>query len=403
LKLKLQGTSNSNNNTNKRPDMKSTSTKLMLRNLLVPCVCAGLLAGATGIAGAANVLFNANLDDIGLNSQNNPSPNGWSIDASKSVSGAYFDGADSEPWCNVLDTGGSGLFFKPFAGAVDDTLSVRFYQDNPTTPGTKFTLSGYAAGEANYSGFFATNSPAPSTLFVIEFHDSSDAVLASNAFDLVAAGLPNTGPGSMSSFLYTTPQVTAPANTAKVRAGAYMLNTYNTTGGQSFFVDAFSLDSIAAAGSPDITNQPAQVSVGLGANASFTVGVSNPTGASYQWQLYGTNLLNGGNVAGALTKTLTITGVTAANVGHYRVLVSNGSGGNYSTDATLTIFAATFQPVMSITGKIGDTYRVDYATAVATNTWLPLTTVKLTTSPQQVLDPSYPADNARFYRAVFLH
>jgi hypothetical protein len=61
-------------------------------------------------------------------------------------------------------------------------------------------------------------------LFVIEFLDASSSVLASNGLDLVAAGLPNSGPGSMSSFLYTTPGVTAPPNTVTVRAGAFMLN-----------------------------------------------------------------------------------------------------------------------------------------------------------------------------------
>jgi hypothetical protein len=366
------------------------------------------MACEPGGAKAANALFNANLDQTVLvpGGQLNPVPLGWTVDASKTISGTFFDGGDSETFCNVLDAGGSGFFFKPFQGTVGppaDLLTVHLYQDNSATPGTKYTLSGYAAGEANYCGFFTTNSPAPKTLFVIEFLDASSSVLASNAFDLVAAGLPNGGPGSMSSFLYTTPQVTAPAKTVTVRAGASILNAYNNNvNPQNFFVDAFDLEAIAPPGGPVITNQPAQATVALGATATFTVGVSNATGVTYQWQHANANLSNGGNISGADQKTLTVTGVSASDVGHYRVLVSNSSGSVYSADATLAIVGLNFFPVMSLTGKIGDTYRVDYSTKAAPTTWIPLSTNKLTTSPQMIIDTASPMDNSRFYRAVFL-
>ncbi len=371
-----------------------------------------MMALALGALGAnvanANDLSNPNLDTTAIGQQNNATPVGWTVDAIKTISnpsGGYMDGCSSEPWCNVLDSGGYGLFFKPFAGnqPAGDLLTVHFYQDNPSTPGTKYTLSGYAAGEANYSGFFTTNSPAPSTLFVIQFLDASSTVLSSNAFDLVAAGLPNSGPGSMSGFQYTTPQITAPANTATVRAGVSILNTYNTTGAQSFFVDALDLQSVAPPGAPVITNQPPHKTVTLGATATFTVGVSNTAGATYQWQFYGTNIADGGNISGTATKTLTITGVSASDVGHYRVRVSNGGGSTLSTDATLAITGINFYPAVTITGKIGDTYRVDYATALAPTTWIPLSTNLLTTSPQLILDSTAAGDNSRFYQAVFLY
>jgi hypothetical protein len=363
-----------------------------------------LAAWATTSLQAENVLFNGNLDATSISSQNGPTPDGWIVDATKTISGGFFDGCSSEPWCNVVDSGGFGVFFKPFQGnqAEGDLLSVQFYQDNPATPGTKFTLAGYAAGEANYSGFFSTNAPAPKTLFVIQFLNAANAIIASNGFDLVAAGLPSGGPGSMSSFLYTTPQVTAPAATAGVRAGVMMLNVYSTTGAQSFFVDGFDLESVAPPGSPVITNQPAQVTVSPGATATFTVGVSNTAGVSYQWQLYNTNLANGGKISGATSATLTVSNVSAAEVGHYRVLVSNASGSVYSGTATLALMGISFNPVISLTGKIGDTYRVDYATALATNTWIPLSTNKLTTSPQLLIDSTASGNNTRFYRAVFL-
>jgi len=375
------------------------------KRLLTLSAALGLAAWGTGVANADNVLFNGTLDLVGLADQINQTPIGWTVAGTKTISGTFYDGGDSETFCNVLDPGGYGFFFKPFQGDVsaEDLLDVHLYQDNATTPGTTFTLSFYAAGEANYSGFFATNSPAPKTLAVIEFLDSSSSVVASNGYDLISAGLPNGGPGSMSSFLYTTPSVTAPANTVTVRAGAFMLNTYGTSGAQSFFVDAFDLEATPAAGSPVITNQPAQTTVAPGGTANFKVGVSNDAGVSYQWQFFHTNISNGGHISGATSQTLTITSASAGDVGHYRVHVSNGSGENYSTDASLALVDLNIFPVVLLTGKIGDTYRVDYSTALAPTTWIPLITNKLTTSPQLVVDTGSPRSNTRFYRAVFLY
>ncbi len=360
----------------------------------------GLLAGGAGVANA-NDLVNGTLDNIAVGPQNNPTPTSWVVDAVRTFSGPQSDACSSEPWCNVLDSGGYGMFFKPFVGSVTDPVTIKFYQEGPATPGTKVTLSGYAAGEPNYSGFFTTNVPAPATLFLVEFLDASSTVIASNVYDLVANSLPNGGPGSMA--LFTTPEFTAPANTVTVRAGAAIFNTYNTSGGQSFFVDAFDLTSVAPPGSPIITNQPAATTVSPGGNTSLTVGVSNPTGASYQWQLYGTNLANGGSVSGATLQTLSITGASASNVGHYRVRVSNGSGAVYSQTAPLALQSINFYPVVVINGKIGDTYRVDYSTAAAPATWLPLSTNLLNSSAVYVIDSSSPGSNTRFYRSVFLY
>ena len=321
------------------------------KRIFILCTALGLLAWATSLA-KANDLFNDKLDDIALfvcpSCQNNAVPTGWTVDASKSVSGTFNDGASSETFANVLGPRGWGLFLKPFQGTIgfpaNDLLTVNFYQDNPTAAGTKVTLSGYAAGEANYCGRFNTNSPAPQTLFFVQFMDSGNVVLSSNAFDLIAAGLP-VGTGG-NAIKFTTPQFTAPANAVTVRVGASMVNAYNTSGGQAFIVDAFDLESVAPLGSPVITNQPAQTTVAAGATTTLSVGVSNPTGATYQWQLYGTNLVDGGSVLGATNQTLTITGVSTNDVGHYRVRVSNNTGTVLSTDTTLAIVGIRFTPVV---------------------------------------------------------
>jgi hypothetical protein len=112
--------------------------------------------------------------------------------------------------------------------------------------------------------------------------------------------------------------------------------------------------------------------------------------------------MDGGEYAGTTTATLHINGASTPDAGHYRVLVSNGVGLTYSAEAPLAVVGIGMYPTVSISGKVGDTYRIDYSTKVAPSTWIPLSTNKLATSPQLFLDSSFPADNARYYRAVFL-
>jgi len=372
---------------------------VLFRKAFQEVMAIGLLASGSALC-QANDLVNGNLDSIAIGPQHNATPAGWSVDASRSLSGPHMDGCSSEPWCNVLDEGGSGLFFKPFQGAVGDEISVFFYQDLPAAPGAKYTLSGYAAGEANFCAFSNTNTPQPTVLFAVEFLDSANQVISSNTLDLVAAGLPDSGSGSMT--LFTLPEATAPANTVTVRVGAYMLNAYSTTGSQSFFVDAFELVSQAPPGAPTITQQPENTTVSSGGTARFSVGISSPTAATYQWQFQGTNISDGGNISGATTSTLSVANASASDVGRYRVRVTNAGGSVVSGEATLALTDISFYPVVIITGKIGDTYRVDYTPTVEPTAWVPLSTNQLTTSPQMVIDASSPRSQTRFYRAVLL-
>lgn len=359
----------------------------------------GLLV-STGIPARANEFSNGNLDAISIGPQNLNTPTGWQVTAYKALDGFFFDGCSSEPWCNVADPGGYGLFFKPFQGTIGNEVSVEFYQDVPAVPAAKYTLSAYASAEPNYSGWLTTNSPLPQTLFVVHFLDQFDIVIQSNTWDLVANGLPMGNAGAMGQLI--SPQYTAPAGTAKVRAGVSMLNTYTTGGGQSLFVDVMNLQVEYPLGAPVITNHPANTTVYPGDNAVFTVGVSNTAGVTYQWQSNQVDIVNGGKFSGATTPTLTISNVTSNEVARYRVKVINTTATVPSNEAALALVGINFYPAVTITGKIGDTYRVDYATQLAPSTWIPLSTNLLTASPQLVVDTTAPGNNTRFYRAILV-
>ena len=393
-----------------------TGSFLLQSQILILVLALGLLGGGTLRAG--NLLFNGTLDLIGPITtqpdgnpgQVNPCPIGWNVDAGKTISGQFFDGGDSEPWCNVTppsSSTGYGFFFKPFQGStnanpsLNDYLSVELFQDNPATAGTMFTLSANVACEAGCS-LIVPGTPARA-LLEIQFLNSSGTIISSNGYDLVVNGMPTVGTSGMTQGPnpMTTPQYTAPAGTATVRAGIWMLNTWSTSGAQSFFADNLDLEATAPAGSPVITSQPASTTVAPGGTVQLSVGATGAT--SYQWQLAGTNIADGGVYSGTKTATLTITGASVNDVGHYRALVGNTSGSVYTSDAVLALMGIGINPVITIDGKPGDTYRVDYSTALTPNTWTPLTTNKLATATLQVIDPVSGLSGKRFYRAVFLY
>ncbi|WP_158267515.1 LamG-like jellyroll fold domain-containing protein [Adhaeribacter arboris] len=89
------------------------------------------------------------------------------------------------------------------------------------------------------------------------------------------------------------------------------------------------LTPIKANEAPEITTQPASVTVNSGANASFTV-VATGDALTYQWQVDAgngsfANIMNGGVYSGATTDTLTVTNVPhSMNNYTYRVVVSDG-------------------------------------------------------------------------------
>ncbi len=91
---------------------------------------------------------------------------------------------------------------------------------------------------------------------------------------------------------------------------------------------------------PAITTQPTSQSAYPGLNASFSVVATGTAPLMYQWQAGSgtyTNLSNGGQISGATSSSLTITGVTTNLAANYRVIVSNAGGSVTSSPATLTI------------------------------------------------------------------
>jgi uncharacterized repeat protein (TIGR03803 family) len=75
----------------------------------------------------------------------------------------------------------------------------------------------------------------------------------------------------------------------------------------------------------------------FGTNVSFTVRAISGLPLFYQWQWNGTNLVDGGQISGSTSHTLTILGVSTANEGDYSVTISNAYTSVTSSIASLTV------------------------------------------------------------------
>jgi alpha-tubulin suppressor-like RCC1 family protein len=91
------------------------------------------------------------------------------------------------------------------------------------------------------------------------------------------------------------------------------------------------------AAAASITTQPQNQTNILGSNAVFTVIGGGQTPLLYQWSFYTTNLTNSAHIGGATNATLTITNITTADAGDYKVVVKNTHGSVTSSIVTLTV------------------------------------------------------------------
>jgi hypothetical protein len=89
-------------------------------------------------------------------------------------------------------------------------------------------------------------------------------------------------------------------------------------------------------GAPAITAHPQSQAVQTGGAVSFNVGASGGF-LSYQWQLNGTNLADGGTISGVTTTNLTIYSVQTNHAGSYSVVVTSSVGSATSRVAVLTV------------------------------------------------------------------
>src|SRR5208282_5756934 len=136
---------------------------------------------------------------------------------------------------------------------------------------------------------------------------------------------------------------------------------------------------LTVATSPVIVLQPTNQAILVGATATFVVAAVGIVPLSYQWQMDGTNLVDGGQISGSISNVLTIMSVQPTNSGIYSVIVTNIAGSVTSSNAVLTVASLSFVNIVSAGGGsfilsgVGGTNNGTYYVLTATNLTLPLT------------------------------
>jgi hypothetical protein len=170
-------------------------------------------------------------------------------------------------------------------------------------------------------------------------------------FTVVAAGM---GPFSYQWHKDGFGDLSDGANVSGSHSSALSLSSVNYTNAASYSCtvtgglgNVTSDSAVLTVRDPAVTVQPSSQTNLAGTTATFTVtAIGTPT-LAYQWRKNGSDLADGGNVSGASTTALTLTGVSAADEAAYTVLVSSsGSGGSeLSSSAQLTVWSS---PAISI-------------------------------------------------------
>ena len=151
---------------------------------------------------------------------------------------------------------------------------------------------------------------------------------------------------------------------------------------------------------PTFTSQPASLIVTNGGIVTFAALASGPGPLAYQWQF------NGVNLAGATNTSFSVTNLSAASAGTYRLVVTGPGGSITSSNAVAASFGITRSgnlPQYVIAGPLGRNFRLEARSSLATNvSWTTLTNFSLGTNPTQISDPANGQESARFVRAVLL-
>ncbi|TAK97863.1 MAG: hypothetical protein EPO07_12585 [Verrucomicrobia bacterium] len=141
---------------------------------------------------------------------------------------------------------------------------------------------------------------------------------------------------------------------------------------------------------------PTDQLITCGSNVTFTAVTTNAV--QIQWQF------NGTNIAGATNSTLTISNATSDLAGVYTILVPASADRILQASARLgfSFMDLHLYAVVTIKGRVGDTYRVEYANSLTPPVqWSTLTNIaSLPLTPYDVIDYGSTTTTKRFYRVV---
>jgi hypothetical protein len=159
---------------------------------------------------------------------------------------------------------------------------------------------------------------------------------------------------------------------------------------------------------PAIVTQPASLTVTNGSPATFAVAATGSPTLNYQWQFNGTNLTDGGSIAGSSTAALNVNPADATNAGSYDVIVANAYGSVTSSVVTLNVVFTFQSAVQNSDGSVsfawlttpGVPYQVQYTTNLAVTNWINLGFAIVASNSVTIASDTNDVDLQRFYRII---
>lgn len=194
------------------------------------------------------------------------------------------------------------------------------------------------------------------TVFVAGVFRQFEGAVANHVARLTSTGLLDPAFSAGGGFELHVFDVEIAANGRIVIAGpnAFCQDQYDLSPVRVLFPGAVAGAAPIAPRPPAILIQPSSQTVGIGANASFSIVASGSPTPTYQWSKNGTAL------TGETGPTLTLTNVQPAAAGTYFVVVTNSSGTVTSANVVLTVDGSatgqarlTSQP-QDVTVNVGD-------------------------------------------------
>lgn len=192
----------------------------------------------------------------------------------------------------------------------------------PSRTGIDFTGEASISGGGTVSLTSPSGSPtytAPATVSMAATATASPAQTISKVEFF--QGTTKVGEDSIPPYTYTW---------SGVAAGSYSLTARSSDTGGNAVTSAPVNITVNPLG-PSITSQPQSRSVIAGTNVTFSVSVSGSAPFTYRWRLNGTNL------AGAISSSLSLNNVQPSQAGGYSVVVSNAAGTATSSTANLAV------------------------------------------------------------------
>jgi len=327
-----------------------------------PAISAGVTNGATG--GAMNA---SGPRAFLISCLNATAPGGILDEVRVHTNWVYVTGGDpavlAPPVSQTLAPGENASFTVTARGTP--ALSYKWIKDGTTvitnggnaSGATTSNLTLTAISQANAGSYTVvvtnglgnsvTSSPAILTVtglaIVTQPQSRTDNYGATATFNVTAAGAPPfsyqwrkngtdlTDAGNVSGVTTNTLTIT---NVSYLDIGGYSVVVSQGLGNS-----VTSLVATLTVRDPAIIQQPASRTNLAGTAATFSVAAAGTPAVTYQWRRENTNLVDGGNISGATTGTLTLTSVTPGDRASYAVVVSGTSSGMSvtSSPAFLTV------------------------------------------------------------------